>query len=164
MSYKNTAFVLLGGNIEPRKSFLQEAEEKINLKSGYISNKSAIYETEAWGFESENNFLNILLKVETNYSANELLNSLLEIEMELGRKRNKSQGYSSRTLDADIIYFNNDIINEKDLIIPHPRLQFRKFVLEPLCEIAPYYVHPIFNKTNLKLLDECSDESKVNSI
>ncbi|PLX04549.1 MAG: 2-amino-4-hydroxy-6-hydroxymethyldihydropteridine diphosphokinase [Marinilabiliales bacterium] len=161
MTYSNTAFILLGGNINPRFTYLKKAESKISTVVGHIISKSNIYETEAWGFESEDNFLNEVLLVETNLSANSLLKELLEIEKSLGRKRNEGEAYSSRTLDADILYYNNDIIDEEDLSIPHPRLHLRKFVLEPLCEIAANYVHPKLKMSNKVLLKNCDDKSRV---
>jgi len=161
MTYSNTAFILLGGNINPRYTYIKEAENKISTFVGNIASKSSIYETEAWGFESEENFFNEVLLVETNLSANSLLKELLEIEKSLGRIRNEGGTYGSRTLDADILYYNNDIIEEEDLSIPHPRLHLRKFVLEPLCEIAADFVHPKLKMSNKLLLKNCDDKSMV---
>lgn len=161
MTFNNTAFILLGGNINPRDVYLKKAENEISTLVGNIVSKSSIYETEAWGFESEDNFLNQVFLIETNLSATSLLKKLLEIENSLGRKRNEGEAYSSRTLDADILYYNNDIIDEKDLSIPHPRLHLRKFVLEPLSEIAADFVHPILKMSNKVLLKNCDDKSVV---
>lgn len=161
MTYSNTAFILLGGNINPRYTYIKEAENKISTLVGNIASKSSIYETEAWGFESEENFFNEVLLVETNLSANSLLKNLFEIEKSLGRIRNEGGTYGSRTLDADILYYNNDIIEEEDLSIPHPRLHLRKFVLEPLCEIASDFVHPKLKMSNKLLLKNCDDKSMV---
>lgn len=161
MTYSNTAFILLGGNIHPRMTYLKKAENEISTLVGNIISKSSVYETEAWGFETENNFYNEVLEVETSLSPNKLLNELLGIEKSLGRKRNKGGGYVSRTLDADILYYNDDIIEETELIIPHPRLHLRKFVLEPLCEIAANFIHPKLKVSNNLLLKKCDDKSMV---
>ncbi len=161
MTYSNTAFILLGGNINPRMTYLKKAENEISTLVGDIVSKSSVYETEAWGFEAENNFYNEVLEVETSLSPNKLLNELLGIEKSLGRKRNRGGGYVSRTLDADILYYNDDIIEETELIIPHPRLHLRKFVLEPLCEIAANFIHPKLKVSNNLLLKKCDDKSMV---
>lgn len=161
MTYNNKAFILLGGNINPREIYLKKAENQISTTIGNIVNKSSVYETESWGFESENNFFNEVLEVETDLSANTLLNKLLEIENSLGRKRNNEKGYASRTLDADILYYNNDVIEKSNLSIPHSRLQLRKFVLEPICEIASDFVHPVLKVSNKVLLERCEDKSLV---
>lgn len=161
MTYSNTAFILLGGNINPRMTYLKKAENEISTLVGNIVSKSSVYETEAWGFEAENNFYNEVLEVETSLSPNKLLNELLGIEKSLGRKRNRGGGYVSRTLDADILYYNDDIIEETELIIPHPRLHLRKFVLEPLCEIAANFIHPKLKVSNNLLLKKCDDKSMV---
>jgi len=161
MIYSNTAFILLGGNINPRFTYLKKAEDEISTLVGNIVSKSSIYETEAWGFESEDNFFNEVLMVNTKLSAQNLLKELLGMEKSLGRKRNKGDGYAARTIDADIIYYNDDVIEKETLIIPHPRLHLRKFVLEPLCEIAADFVHPILKMSNKVLLQNCDDKSVV---
>ncbi len=157
----NIAYILLGGNIELREKYLKDAENEIAKHIGNIIVSSSIYETESWGFETETPFLNKLIKVETGLQPIVLLDKLLEIEKSLGRKRNVATGYSSRTLDADIIYYNSEIINSPSLTVPHPRLHLRNFVLVPLCEIAGLFIHPVFGKTSLDLFNGCSDTLKI---
>jgi deoxyguanosine kinase len=105
--------------------------------------------------------LNQCIKVKTDLKATELIDVLLLIEKELGRERTINQIYEPRTIDIDILFYNNDIINESKLLVPHPRLHLRKFVLIPLEEIASNYLHPLLNKTIFNLLSECEDTSDV---
>lgn len=151
----------MGGNIGDREKALSHAILKINEKVGNIVAKSTIYETEAWGVENQQAYLNQCLKVETNLKSYELIDALLVIEKELGRERTINHTYESRTIDIDILFYNNDIINESKLLVPHPRLHLRKFVLIPLEEIASNYLHPLLNKTIFNLLSECEDTSDV---
>jgi len=158
---KNIVFLLLGSNIEPRMNYLREAEKLINQRLGNAVSASSVYETEAWGYISENAYLNKLISVETTKDAFETLEILIETEQFCNRQRTGSDTYSDRTLDADIIYFNEEIINTDKLTIPHPRLQLRRFVLEPLCEIAADFIHPILKFNSLQLLEKCTDNTKV---
>ncbi len=153
-------FLLTGSNIEPRIFYLQEAEKMIGKRVGAVLQHSAIYESEPWGFQTENNFLNRILEIETFLTAQQLLEKLLEIESGLGRKR-RGNSYSSRTIDIDILYFGNSRIQEKTLEVPHPRLHLRRFTLLPLVEIAPDFEHPVFKKTNRELLELLSDNLEV---
>jgi 2-amino-4-hydroxy-6-hydroxymethyldihydropteridine diphosphokinase len=157
----NVTYLCLGGNIGDREKALSHAILKINEKVGNIVAKSTIYETEAWGVENQQAYLNQCLKVETNLKSYELIDALLVIEKELGRERTINHTYESRTIDIDILFYNNDIINESKLLVPHPRLHLRKFVLIPLEEIASNYLHPLLNKTIFNLLSECEDTSDV---
>ena len=132
-------------------------------RCGKIVAKSRLYESEPWGFKSEHWFLNQVVKIETALSPDDLMKELLEIEKELGRDRSvPHEGYVSRPMDLDILYFGNEIIDTQMVKAPHPRLHERRFTLLPLCDIAPDYVHPVMKKTNLQLLDECQDAGKVN--
>lgn len=161
MSEINTAYLLLGSNIEPQLEFINKAVSMLHQEKVSVVKKSSIYESEAWGFKSDNHFLNQLLVVETRFSARELLAHVLQIEKEMGRVRKSDGGYVSRNIDIDILYFNNSIIDEPDLVIPHPRLHRRRFALEPLVEIVPDFEHPILSKTNKELLENLDDQSKV---
>jgi 2-amino-4-hydroxy-6-hydroxymethyldihydropteridine diphosphokinase len=125
-----------------------------------VTSFSHIYETEPWGFESENTFLNIVLKVQTELKPVALLRKIHGIENQLGRVRNDTQ-YSSRIVDIDILFYNNIIINRKNMQIPHPRVSERRFVLVPLCEIEPDGIHPVLGKSFSNMLDECRDDKKV---
>jgi 2-amino-4-hydroxy-6-hydroxymethyldihydropteridine diphosphokinase len=161
MTVRNKVFLLLGGNIEPRLAFLKQALLKLQEYGYCIISVSSIYESEAWGFESELKFLNKLLIIETDHSPTEMLHDILKIENELGRKRVKKSIYTSRNIDIDILYFNDLFLQQSDLEIPHPRLHKRHFALLPLVELAPEYVHPVLKKTNRELLELLDDSSDV---
>ena len=158
-----SVFVLLGSNLGDRELLVNQASKMIGERCGKIVAKSRLYESEPWGFKSEHWFLNQVVKVETALSPDDLMKELLEIEKELGRDRSvPHEGYVSRPMDLDILYFGNEIIDTQMVKAPHPRLHERRFTLLPLCDIAPDYVHPAMKKTNLQLLDECQDAGKVN--
>ncbi|MCX6211560.1 MAG: 2-amino-4-hydroxy-6-hydroxymethyldihydropteridine diphosphokinase [Bacteroidetes bacterium] len=155
----NKAYLLIGGNIGDRLANIKEAIQLLNEAAGTIVQSSAIYETAPWGNTQQAPFLNQALFISTSHNATELLNILLAIEVKMGRIRSIPLG--PRIMDIDIIYFNNEIIETAQLSIPHPQLHKRNFVLIPLVEIVPNYIHPILNKTNSVLLSECNDESLV---
>lgn len=157
----NVAYLCLGGNMGNREVALKTAISTINNLAGKVVSESTIYETEAWGVTNQQAYLNQCIGIETKLTSNELINKLLSIEKELGRVRNLYHTYEPRTIDIDILFFNNDIINTENLIAPHPRLHLRKFVLVPLAEIASEFIHPVLNKTISVLLKECPDESEV---
>jgi 2-amino-4-hydroxy-6-hydroxymethyldihydropteridine diphosphokinase len=118
-----------------------------------------VYETAPWGKSNQPNYLNQGVQIETNFEPFELLNQCLIIEKQLGRMRDEKWG--ARLIDIDIIYFDNQIMNTKDLNLPHPRMAERKFVLKPLTEISPDFMHPLFKKTNLELLADCKDPLSI---
>ena len=155
----NNAYLLIGGNLGDRLANLNNAIQKIELHCGKIISSSAIYETAAWGFTEQPPFFNQALQVKTALSATELMQQLLSIELSLGRERLLPLG--PRTIDLDIIYFNNEIIQNDIVSIPHPRMEQRNFVLIPLNEIAPTYLHPVLNIPTSTLLKQCKDESHV---
>lgn len=162
---RNEAYILLGSNMGDRIELISKANLAIELQCGTITKKSSLYESEPWGFDAETPFVNQAILLYTELEAHKLLSTLLQIEADLGRTRNPDKkGYSSRPIDIDILYYNNDIINTSDLIVPHPRLQLRKFALIPLTEIAPNHTHPILLKTNAELLNQCTDPLKVEKI
>lgn len=124
--------------------------------------RSSAYLSEPWGFEAEEWFLNELLVVETELDPDSLMDRLMEIEHELGRVRHPEiEGYTSRTVDLDILYFGDRIVKTEKVTAPHPRLHLRRFALLPLCELVPDFLHPVFNKSQQQLLERCSDSSKV---
>jgi 2-amino-4-hydroxy-6-hydroxymethyldihydropteridine diphosphokinase len=155
----NKAYLLIGGNMGDRLANLKEAISCINAQAGNIEKVSSIYETAAWGMTDQPSFLNQALLISTTYSAHQLMTILLAIEIKLGRKRDLLMG--PRTIDLDIIYFNNETIHTNELTIPHPSMYKRNFVLIPLVEIAPSFLHPLLNKTNSDLLLACTDECLV---
>ena len=150
---------MIGGNMGDRMANLAMAIKFIEKQIGNIELKSSIYETAAWGQTNQPDFLNQALLVNTNMQADELMSKLLSIENLMGRIRTIKLG--PRTIDLDIMYFNNEVISTNLITIPHPKLAERKFVLEPLFEIAPNYLHPILNKTNASLLKDCGDSLAV---
>ncbi|MFK5856621.1 MAG: 2-amino-4-hydroxy-6-hydroxymethyldihydropteridine diphosphokinase [Bacteroidota bacterium] len=160
VSGHNMVYLLLGSNIEPRYEYIKKAKDIIIEEIGEVTKSSKIYESEAIGFTADISFLNCVILVNCDFSSLEIINKIHTIERGLGRQRD-SLGYSSRTIDIDILYFNNDIINANGLIIPHPRLHERRFTLLPLTEIAPYLINPVLELNNKELLDNCSDNSEV---
>lgn len=157
----NVAYLCLGGNIGDREKALDLAILKIKDIIGQITSLSNIYETQAWGVDNQQAYLNQCIMVKTNFNALSLIDKLLLIEKELGRERTINASYEPRTIDIDILFFNQEVINLPQLIIPHPRLHLRDFVLIPLSEIAPNYLHPLLNKTIFSLLTNSMDASDV---
>lgn len=156
------SFILLGSNMGDREVVLDNAIKEIEKRCGRIVNKSSLYESEPWGFNTDLYFLNQAIAVETELEPHDLLKELLTIEAELGRRRNENHiGYESRPIDLDIIYIDDMINDDDDLILPHPRMHLRRFVLVPLSEISPDFVHPILRESNSTLLDRCEDQSEV---
>ena len=156
----NIAFLSIGGNINDRLQNLKLCLELVKMNCGSIENKSNIYESKAWGVNSKNKYLNQTIKLLTPLSPKELLNSIQSIELKMGRQRTENQ-YSDRIIDIDILAFNNQIIDEVDLKVPHPRLHLRKFVLVPLIEIEPNWEHPISLHKISKLMSLCKDTSEI---
>ncbi len=149
----------LGSNMGDRSSYLMNALESLEMIFGPVKRKSRVYETEAWGKKDQQAFLNMVCSFSTIYSINDVLKQVMNVENDLGRIREEKWG--ARTIDIDILFYNDLIINEKNLIVPHPEIQNRRFVLDPLKEIAPHLIHPIL-KTNIEHLSkECRDTSKV---
>ncbi len=155
----NHVYLMIGGNIGNRLANLENARNSIDIKCGPIQMQSSIFETEAWGMKDQPAFYNQALCIETTMSPQDLMAMLLAIEVSMGRKRLIPLG--PRTIDLDIIYFNQTIIDTPGLIIPHPRLALRNFVLAPLVEIAPDFEHPILKKTNIQLYKDSTDNSVV---
>jgi len=156
MVYK--VFLGLGSNLGDRKRNLEEALGRISKEAGRIRRISSVYETLPWGFETSGSFLNMVVKLDTDLPPQALLGKLLLTEALMGRKR-EGVVYSSRPIDIDILMIGNMIINENDLVVPHPRMALRKFVLVPLCEISPGAIHPVLRKRICTLLRESIDES-----
>ena len=160
-----SVFVLLGSNLGDRELLVNQACKMMGERCGEIVAKSRLYESEPWGFRAEHWFLNQVVKIETSLSPDALMLDLLAIEKELGRDRTTPhEGYVSRPIDLDILYFGDKIIETQLVTAPHPRLHQRRFTLLPLCDVAPDFVHPILKKTNLQLLDECQDTGIVKTL
>ncbi|MCU0407474.1 MAG: 2-amino-4-hydroxy-6-hydroxymethyldihydropteridine diphosphokinase [Bacteroidales bacterium] len=150
----------LGTNVGRREDNLARAIDAIRSRVGNILRVSSVYETEPWGFETDSSFLNMALVAETALGAGTLISNVLGIESSMGRQRSGS-AYESRVIDIDILFFGDEVIGRKGLDVPHPRLHLRKFVLVPLNEIMPGFMHPVLGKTIHGLLEECDDRSLV---
>jgi len=159
----NKAFLLFGSNIGDAIEHIKAAIIALEKSDCLFISKSSFYETLPWGFESNQVFVNQVSLVETKLSAEQLLELILKTEIAMGRVRN-AERYSSRNIDIDILYYNNEILEIENLSIPHSRLHLRNFTLIPLAEIAPEYIHPIFNKNNQELLEICEDNLSVEKI
>lgn len=153
-------YLVLGSNLGDKKKQMDKAQGLIREMIGPVIRHSSIYETEPWGFSSKDSFLNRVLKISTFFSPEEILMKIDEIEKTFGRKRYKG-GYSSRTMDVDILFYDDIILLNDILKIPHPGIQDRKFVLVPLNEIAPRLIHPLSGKAIKQLLAECKDTKEV---
>lgn len=153
-------YLLLGSNRGDRFCMLANARHYIGSQTGTICGLSSVFETSPWGFTDEINFLNQVCIIETGLSPLNLLDEILKIEKNIGRIRTNKQ-YSGRTIDIDILFYDDIIIQNKRLTIPHPRMQLRRFTLVPLVEIAPGLIHPVLNKTVLEILSLCNDLSEV---
>lgn len=158
----NTAYLLTGGNIGNREENLAFACNHIGEQCGAIINSSSLYETAAWGKTDQPSFLNQALEIQTALTAPQLLKKILDIEKLTGRIRKEK--YGPRIIDIDILLFNDEIHNDLLLKIPHPELQNRRFVLEPLAEIAPEIIHPVLKKSIIDLLAICPDKLEVTRI
>ena len=158
----NLAYILMGGNLGDREENLRQARIAIEQKCGPITLVSALYETEAWGLQDQGAFLNQALELRTTMGAEDMLDTLLSIELSMGRVRDVK--YGPRIIDIDIIFYNQEVVNLPRLVVPHPQLHLRRFALEALAEIASGYIHPIFNKTVSQLLAECTDTLAVNKL
>lgn len=153
-------YLILGSNMNNRELYINIAIEYIKKNIGIVLNYSHLYETEPWGFDDENFFLNQVLKVETQLSAHQILEKVNALETWMGRVRTNVR-YSARQIDVDILFYNNDIMDEPQLTIPHKEIANRKFVLVLLADIAAEYIHPVLQKNVSQLLLECEDKSQV---
>lgn len=158
----NTAYLLIGGNLGDRKENLLTVIRLIQEQCGPLTNSSSIYETEAWGKTDQPSFLNQALAISTSLSAKQLLRKILKIENAMGRIRKEKLG--PRTIDIDILLFNNEVHDLRFLKIPHPEMHNRRFVLTPLAEIDPGLQHPVLKRSIAGLLEECPDNLDVKKI
>ncbi len=160
MSNPKTVYLSLGSNLGDTLNNLQDAVFAINNTAGEVERISHVYQTSSWGFESSD-FMNICLSLKTTLPPQELLRTLLDIETKLGRIRFAEDGYQPRSIDIDILYYEREVFVSENLVIPHPELTYRKFVLKPLSDIAPQFYHPILNKDTRNLVQECRDKGKL---
>ncbi len=148
-------YLSIGSNKGNRYSFIKEALRLIQKDIGEVILISKIYETKSWGFQSDD-FLNLCILIKSELIPAELIIKLKNLEERIGRERNNEK-IEAREIDIDILFYSDEIVNQKDLIIPHQRLHLRNFVLYPLNDIAADFIHPILLKSVNELLDECED-------
>jgi 2-amino-4-hydroxy-6-hydroxymethyldihydropteridine diphosphokinase len=163
LNLKPTTYIALGSNRGEKLELLRSAVEHIYDRIGDVTKVSKLYKTPALGFEGDD-FLNAVIEVKTRYSAEDTLKKLLHIELELGRIRIKNKGYQARTIDLDIIFYDDLIIETETLLVPHPRLADRKFVLYPLADIAPELRHPQLGQSITDLVECTSDTSNIEAV
>lgn len=158
----NKAYLLLGSNIGDTKKNINKAKKQIENKIGSVTRSSSLYSTKAWGYEDQDDFMNQVLIVTTALSSIETMMRILEIEKNMGRVRTLKN--APRLIDIDILFFNKEIIHTEDLIIPHPLMQKRKFVMVPLNELSPNFIHPVLKKNIHQIMSSCKDKLTVNKI
>ncbi|MEI9933308.1 MAG: 2-amino-4-hydroxy-6-hydroxymethyldihydropteridine diphosphokinase [Ferruginibacter sp.] len=151
----NKTYLLLGSNVGNSKAALANAIKHIEKKIGKVVRQSSIYKTAAWGKTDQADFLNQVIIVDTNLSAEETMSTILLIEERMGRIRTIKN--APRVIDIDILFFNKDIIQQKNLIVPHPEIPNRRFVLIPINELSPNLKHPVLHKTIHQLLTNSTD-------
>ena len=158
---KNHIVLLLGGNLGDTRGYLRNALALLEHQLGFITHNSYFYHSPSWGFSSHD-FINMALIIETDKTAQECLVITQDAEEELGRVREENEGeYHDRVVDIDIIFYNDLILESNDLVIPHPKMQERNFVLQPLSEMIPDFIHPLLKKSVLELANNCTDPQKA---
>ncbi|WP_417861082.1 2-amino-4-hydroxy-6-hydroxymethyldihydropteridine diphosphokinase [Winogradskyella sediminis] len=158
-----TIHIALGSNKGNKLQFLQAAVDAIFVNVGVIKKISKVYKTPAFGFEGDD-FYNACIAVETEYKPKKVLKLLQDIELKLGRVSKTTTAYESREIDLDILFFEAEVVEENNLVIPHSQLQNRKFVLQPLLDIAKDFKHPTLNKTIEELDRDCKDTSEIEHV
>ena len=160
MNDPKIVYLSLGSNLGDSLNHLQRGVFAIEKKVHGIQHISPVYQSSAWGFEADD-FLNVCISLKTSLAPQPLLEALLQIEVDMGRVRQQEEGYESRCLDIDILYYAKEAFFTDRLVIPHPELPFRKFVLKPLADIATQFYHPVLQKDTRNLLQECKDKGRL---
>lgn len=150
----------LGSNVGDRLNSLVKATKLIDKLIGKVIQYSSVVESEPWGFKAETTFLNMVILAHTEFTPHQILDKIFSIETSLGRIRH-GKTYSNRIIDIDILFFNEEQINDDNLVIPHPLLHLRKFVLQPLAEIAPDLIHPVFETSISELLLRLNESNPI---
>lgn len=159
---RNGIFLLLGSNLGDPADNLKRAGDEIRSRIGEITTSSSIYKTEPWGITDQPVFLNQVVDVKTTLLPASLLDTISAIERSFGRIRKRKWG--ERIIDIDILFYKDEIIHSERLDIPHRGIPFRRFTLEPLCEIAADFIHPEMKKSVAELLVACDDISAVEKV
>ncbi|MDR3286496.1 MAG: 2-amino-4-hydroxy-6-hydroxymethyldihydropteridine diphosphokinase [Prevotellaceae bacterium] len=161
---KSKIYLLFGSDTGDKKKHINDARNFVESEIGEIVAESALYASEAWGFDSDTMFLNKVIVAESYLDAFEILALTQKIEIKMGRTNKTTDKYQSRIIDIDILFCDDKIIETPQLKIPHPQIQNRRFTLQPLAEIAPDFVHPKLQKTIAQLLADCTDEKRVTCV
>jgi len=158
----NKIYLSIGSNVGDRKHYLEESIRLININVGRVTQKSSVYETAGWGITDQPMFLNQVIELETTRLPQEILRIIQKIEFSLGKRKELKWG--PRNIDIDILYYGNEIVNEEDLTVPHPHIQDRRFILEPMNEIASDWEDPAHNMTIKEMTINCADQSYVHPL
>ena len=153
---KNKVVLSLGGNIGDVKETFIDSIKLLEESVGQVLKVSSLYSTKAWGVENQPDFLNQVLVLNSELEPQEILDNCMDIEVELGRVR--KQKWYERTIDIDILFYNSEIIETPNLVIPHKYIHERNFVLFPIVDIIPSFIHPLLRKSMTELKSECKDE------
>jgi 2-amino-4-hydroxy-6-hydroxymethyldihydropteridine diphosphokinase len=153
---KNKVVLSLGGNIGDVKETFIDSIKLLEESVGQVLKVSSLYSTKAWGVENQPDFLNQVLVLKSELEPQEILDKCMDIEVELGRVR--KQKWYERTIDIDILFYNSEIIETPNLVIPHKYIHERNFVLFPIVDVIPSFIHPLLGKSMEELKNECKDE------
>jgi len=159
----NLIYLSLGSNLGDRETHLNEAKKLIQARIAALEEVSGIYESGAWGYSSENLYYNCCVSLRTSLPPLRLMDTILEIEQEMGRQR-RGTGYSDRVIDIDLLFYGDRKLDHSRLVVPHPAIGDRRFVLIPMAEIAPGLIHPVHGKTMAEMLRSCPDPSTVTPV
>ncbi len=155
-------FLGLGTNVAPKEAYLSEVKTAIEEEVGPIVRASSLYETAAWGKTDQSDFMNQVIEIRSQLSPIVLLDTVLAIEKKMGRVR--VEKWAERIIDIDLLFYGQEMIQEVRLVVPHPFISVRNFVLAPLVEIAPDFIHPVAQQSIAALYQQCPDQLAVRKI